>query len=50
MWSPQYKRDINLLERVQEGHKNDPRDRTTVLQGQAVRAGAVQTGEEKAAR
>jgi len=26
MWSPRYKRDMNLLE---EGHKNDPRDGTS---------------------
>ena len=29
----------------EEGHKNDPRDETPLLQGQAERAGA---GEEKA--
>jgi len=32
----------------EEGHKNDPRDGTSPLQGQAERAGAVQPGEEKA--
>ena len=31
-----------------EGHKNDPRDRGPLPQGQAERAGAVQPGEEKA--
>ena len=31
----------------EEGHKNDPRDGTPLLQGQADRAGAVQPGEEK---
>jgi len=31
-----------------EGHKNDPRDGTPVLRGQAERARAVQLGEEKA--
>ena len=30
-----------------EGHKNDLRDGTPLLQGQAKRAGAVQPGEEK---
>ena len=34
----------------EEGHKNDPRDGTPLLQGQAERAGAVQHGEEKALR
>jgi len=46
MWSPQYRRDIDLLECV---HKNDPWNGTPLLQGQAERAGAVQPGE-KAAR
>ena len=32
----------------EDGHKNDPRDGTTPLRGQAERAGAVQPGEEKA--
>ena len=32
----------------EEGHKNDPRDGTPILLGQAERAGAVQPGEEKA--
>ena len=30
------------------GHKNNPRDGTPLLQGQAGRAGAVQPREEKA--
>ena len=34
----------------EEGHKNDPRDGTPLLRGQVERAGAVQHGEEKAAR
>jgi len=34
----------------EEGHKNDPRDGTALLWGQAERAGAVQPGEEKALR
>jgi len=32
----------------EEGHKNDPRDGTPLLLGQAERAGAVQPGEGKA--
>ena len=32
----------------EEGNKNDPRDGTPPLQGQAERTGAVQPGEEKA--
>ena len=32
----------------EEGHKNDPRDGTPLLQKQTERAGAVQPGEEKA--
>jgi len=32
----------------EEGHKNDLRDGTPLLQGQAERVGAVQPGEEKA--
>jgi len=31
----------------EKGHKNDPRDATPLLQGQAERAGAVQPGEKK---
>lgn len=31
----------------EEGHRNDPKDGTPVLRGQAVRVGAVQPGEEK---
>ena len=34
----------------EEGRKNDPRDGIPLLRGQAERAGAVQPGEEKAAR
>jgi len=32
----------------EEGHKNDPKDGTPLLQGGAERAGSVQPGEEKA--
>ena len=34
----------------EEGHKNELRDGTPLLRGQAERAGAVQPGEEKAPR
>ena len=34
--------------RPEEGHKNYARDETSLLLGQAERAGAVQPGEEKA--
>ena len=34
----------------EKGHKNDPRDGTPLLRGQAERGGAVQPGEEKAVR
>ena len=48
LWSPQYRRGINLLEHVQRKYnKNDPRDGTSLLRGQAERAGAVQHGKEK---
>ena len=33
-----------------EGHRNDPRDGTPLLQEQAERDGTVQPGEEKASR
>ena len=34
--------------RPEEGHKNDPKAGTPLLQGRDERAGAVQPGEEKA--
>jgi len=34
----------------EEGHKHDPRDETSLLQGQVERVGAVQSGEGKSAR
>ena len=34
----------------EKGHINDPRNVTSLLRGQAESAGAVQPGEEKAAR
>ena len=44
-------RDVDLLERVQRRvTKNDPRDGTPLLQGQAKGAGAFQPGEDKSVR
>jgi len=37
-------------ESPEKGHINDPRNVTSLLRGQAESAGAVQPGEEKAAR
>ena len=31
MWHPQRRRDMDLLECMQEGHKNDPRDGTPLI-------------------
>jgi len=45
MWSPQYRRDVDLLERVQRRAA-----KISSLRGQAERAGAVQPVEEKALR
>jgi len=46
--SPQHKRDMDLLEWVQEGHKNDQGDGTPLLKEKAERVGVVWPGEEKA--
>ena len=47
VWSPQYKKDRELLERVQRSHKDDQRAAAPPLQRQAEGAGLVQPGEEK---
>ena len=48
LWSPQHKKDLDLLERVQRRATNGQRDEAPLLWGQAERVGAVQPGEEKA--
>ena len=45
-----YRRDRPVRADPEEGHKNDLRDGTPLLQGQAERAGAFQPGKEKAVR
>ena len=49
MWSPEVQErhgPVGVCR--EEAHKNDPRDGTSLLRGQAKGAGAVQTEEEKA--
>ena len=47
VWRPQYRRNKDLLERVQRGDtKNGPRDGTLPLPGQVQKAGADQHGGE----
>ena len=48
-WSPQHKKDRELLERVQRSHKDDQGAAAPLLRRQAEGAGLVQPGEEKAA-
>jgi len=49
LWSPQHRKDMDLLEWVQRrATKNDQRAQVPLLRGQARRVGAVQPGEEKA--
>ena len=49
VWSSQYKKDRELLERVQRSHKDDQGAAAPPLQRQAEGAGLVQPGEKKAA-
>ena len=50
MWSPQCKRDMDLLERVQRRAKNMNQEMERLSSEDRLRAGAVQSGEEKALR
>jgi len=45
LWSPQHKKDMELLEWVQRSHKEDLRAEAPVLRGKAEKVGAVQPGE-----
>ena len=47
-WSPQYKTDRELLERVQRSHKDDQGAAAPPLRRQAEGAGLVQPAEEEA--
>ena len=48
-WSPQCRKDIDLLETCpEEVHKNDPRDGTAHFREKTERAGAVMPEKEKA--
>ena len=47
VWGLQYKKDRELLERVQRSHKDDQGAAAPPLQRQAEGAGLVQPGEEK---
>jgi len=49
LWSPQHRKDMDLLEQGQRRHKIDQRAGAPLLGGKAERAGAIQPGEEKAA-
>jgi len=48
MWSPQYRRDMDLLERIQRWDKNYLSGGKLSLWAQSERAGDIQPGEEKA--
>ena len=47
MWSPQYRRDMDLLERVQRRASDMIRGMEHLSHEDRLRAGAVQPGEEK---
>jgi len=48
MWSPLYRRDMDQLECIQRRATKCSKGWNTSSAGQAERAGAVHTGEEKA--
>ena len=50
MWSSVQEKCGPAGARPEEGHRNDPRDGTPLLRGQAERAGAVQPAQEKVAK
>ena len=45
-WTPQFKKDMELLESPAEGHKDDEGFGASLLQGKAERAEVVQPGED----
>jgi len=45
LWSPQHRKDMDLLKRGQRGHKNDHGAGTPLLGGKTERVGVVQPGE-----
>lgn len=47
-WAPQYKRDVSMLERVQQRAADDEGTGASLIRRKAGRAGHVQAGEEKA--
>jgi len=48
LWSPQHRKDVELLEQVQRRATKMISEGCPLLRGQAERVGAVQPGEEKA--
>jgi len=48
LWSPQHRKDMDLLERVQRRAMKMIRGLEYLLRGEAKRVGAVQPGEGKA--
>lgn len=47
VWGPLHNKGMNLLERIEEGLKNDLRPGTPLLSGKAERVGVIQLGDEK---
>lgn len=46
-WTPQYMREMDILERVQQGIDDGEVTGTCLIRGEAERAGTVQLGEER---